>query len=214
MERNIAQWYIVGGVSIILALMLLLLEMLWLRTRGRKTENGELALTNERLRMATKGAWSVGWDWDVKSGRDHWFGDLQTMFGIPLIHLDGCIEDFHRRVHPEDREHVGRMVAAARQSREPYAAEFRVVRRDGVVRWITARGKFYYGADGEAVRMLGIALDITERKQIEDALKTSEEKFSTAFRQSPMSLSIATAQRRPLYRCKRNLPEEDRLEPR
>ena len=193
MERNIAQWYIVGGVSIILALMFLLLEILWLRTRGRKTEKA-LALTNERLRMAMEGAWSVGWDWDVKSGRDHWFGDLQTMFGIPQNTLDGRVEDFHRRVHPEDREHVGRMVAAARQSREPYAAEFRVVRRDGVVRWVTARGKFYYGADGEAVRMLGMALDITERKQIEDALKTSEEKFSKAFRESPMSLSIATAQ--------------------
>jgi len=186
------KWYIIGGISVILAQILLILELLWLRAKRIKTET-VLALTNDRLRLAMEGASSVGWDWDVKSGRDQWFGDLPTMFGIPLESLDGRVEDFHQRVHPDDRELVGKAVADAKQNRKPYAAEFRVVRTDGAVRWITSRGKFYYNAAGEAVRMLGTAIDTTEQKQIEEALKTSEEKFATAFRQSPMSLSIATA---------------------
>ena len=61
-------------------------------------------------------------------------------------------------------------VADARQNQKPYAAEFRVVRPDGSVRWITARGKFYYADDSDAVRMLGMAVDITERKMAEEAL--------------------------------------------
>jgi PAS domain S-box-containing protein len=186
------KWYIIGSVSVILAQMVLILEMLWLRARRRTTEK-ELAITNDRLRMAMEGARSVAWDWDVKSGRDHWFGDLQTMFGIPLDALTSRVEDFHRRVHPDDRELVGKAVSDAKLSRKPYIAEFRVVRTDGTVRWITARGKFYYTEDGDAARMLGIAVDSTERKQIEDALRTSEEKFSKAFHESPMSLTIASA---------------------
>ena len=186
------KWYIIGGISVILAQVLLILELLWLRARRIKTER-ELAITNDQLRLAMEGGSSVGWDWNVKTGRDQWFGDLRTMFGIPSHTMNGRVEDFHRRVYPEDRELVGKAVAAAKQGRKPYAAEFRVIRTDGVVRWITSRGKFYYSPGGEAVRMLGMAIDITEQKQIEEALKTSEEKFSKAFRHSPMSLSIATA---------------------
>ena len=55
---------------------------------------------------------------------------------------------------------------------------------------MTERGQFYYAANGDAERMLGMAVDITERKQSEEALKKSEEKFSKAFRESPMALAV------------------------
>ena len=65
---------------------------------------------------------------------------------------------------------VSRAVEDARQNRKPFAAEFRVVRPDGSVRWITARGNFHYADHSDAVRMLGMAVDITERKLAEEAL--------------------------------------------
>jgi len=161
--------------------------MPWLHTRRRKIQN-ELAITNERLRMALESGRSVGWDWDIRSGRDQWFGDLQTMFGIPSETYVGRIEDFHQRVHPDDRKLATKAVADARQSRLPYTAEFRVIRADGTVRWITARGKFYYAANGEAVRMLGIAVDITDRKQTEQALRESEERFRLVANNAPVMI--------------------------
>ena len=100
------------------------------------------------------------------------------------------MEDFHRLVHPEDKALVANAVADARRSRKPYAAEFRVLRPDGNVRWMTGRGQFYYDANGDAERMLGMSVDITERKLAEEALKKSEEKFSKAFRESPMALAV------------------------
>jgi PAS domain S-box-containing protein len=141
---------------------------------ARKLADEELVRTNERLRLSQEAGKSVGWEWDVKTGRDSWFGDLQTMFGIPSKTFEGRTEDFYRYVHVDDRQKVARAVAEARETRKPYAAEFRVIRHDGSVRWVNARGNFYYDAKGDAIRMLGMATDVTERKQVEDELKRSE----------------------------------------
>jgi PAS domain S-box-containing protein len=74
-------------------------------------------------------------------------------------------------VHPEDRQSEAKAVADARQSGTPYATEFRVVRPDGAVRWVGASGQFYYGTSGDPQRMLGMGLDITERKHAEESLR-------------------------------------------
>jgi PAS domain S-box-containing protein len=130
----------------------------------------QLSLANDRLHLAVESGKSVAWEWDLKTGRLSWFGDLQNMFGIPSDTYVGRREDLYRYVHPEDHELVAKAVEDARQSRKPYAAEFRVVRADGIVRWIAGRGQFYYGSHGDTQRMLGIAVDITERRQVQEAL--------------------------------------------
>ena len=140
----------------------------------RRLAEQELARSNERFRLAVEAGKSVGWEWDIKSGRDSWFGDLQTMFGIPSDMFVGRVGDFYGYVHPEDRQMVAKAVSDARQSRKPYAAEFRVVRLDGTVRWVSATGQFYYDSNGDAERMFGLAADITERKLAEERLREYE----------------------------------------
>jgi PAS domain S-box-containing protein len=149
---------------------------------ARKLAEVELARASDRLHDAMEAGKSVGWDWDVKTGRDSWFGDLQTIFGIPASTHIGRVEDFHRRVHPEDRELVAKAVKDAMQNRTPYAAEFRVLRSDSTVRWVAAQGKFHYSSDGEPERMLGIAVDITERKGAEEALRRKDIELAEAQR--------------------------------
>ena len=141
---------------------------------ARRLADQELSRTNERLRLALEAGKTVGWEWDIKSGRDRWCGDLRAMFGIPSDTFVGKTEDFYRYVHPEDRQLVAKAVADARENRKPYAAEFRVVRLDGTVRWIAAKGSFYYGPQGNAERMLGMATDITEHRQTEERLREYE----------------------------------------
>ena len=133
----------------------------------------------------------MGWDWDVKTGSDRWFGDLQTMFGMQSDTYYGHIEEFRRRIYPEDQALVWKAVADARQNREPFIAEFRVLRLDGTVRWVTERGQFYYAANGDAVRMLGMAVDITERKQAEQALREGEERFRLVANTAPVLIWMA-----------------------
>jgi PAS domain S-box-containing protein len=139
-----------------------------------------VALADNRLRLAMESGKTVGWDWDVKSGRDAWFGDLKTMFGIPSDSYVVRVEDFHRRIHPEDRGKVAKAVGEARQTRRPYESEFRVLWPDGTVRWVAASGAFHYAANGEPERMLGMAVDITDRKQAEARLRESEERLRQA----------------------------------
>src|SRR5262245_42068517 len=90
----------------------------------------ELGMANEWLRLALEAGKSVGWDWDVKSGRESLFGDLQTMLGIPSETYIGDIKDFRRRLHSDDAGPVWKAVQNAMRSHKPYIAEFRVVRRD------------------------------------------------------------------------------------
>jgi PAS domain S-box-containing protein len=139
-----------------------------------------LRFANNRLRLAMKSGKSVGWEWDVKSGRLSWFGDLQTHFGIASDTHVCRIEDFYRWVHPEDRERVTKAVKDAMQNRTPYAAAFRILWPDGTARWISAEGKFYYAANGEPERVLGISVDITDRRRAEEALRESEERLRLA----------------------------------
>jgi PAS domain S-box-containing protein len=163
--------YIVAAISLILLQAGLIVGLLWQMARRRRSE-AELRVTRDRLNMAVTAGTSVGWDVDYTSGRHRWFGDLNTIFGIAGSYFDGRLGNFIETVHPGDRERVRATIEGARVNRAPYAAEFRVVRPDGEVRWLSARGKFYFLPSGEAVRMLGIATDITDRKSAEEAINS------------------------------------------
>ena len=126
---------------VVIAAIVCLASVAFIKEHFAKSELiSQLSLANDRLHLAVEAGKSVGWEWDLKTGRLSWFGDLQTMFGIPSDTFVGRMEDFYRYVHPEDRQMEAKAVADARQSRKPYAAEFRVVRLDGTVRWVAATG--------------------------------------------------------------------------
>jgi len=183
--------YVLTGFFVILAQMVAILALLWQRAMRKETE-WALVHINEQLGFAMNAGSSVGWEWDIASGQNYWFGDLQSMFGIPSNTYLTQVGEFYRSVHPDDHDRVERAVEEARQNRALYNEEFRVIRRDGATRWIVARGEFEYSENGKARRMSGLAVDITDRKQMEEAVLKSEEKFSKAFRESPLALSLTS----------------------
>ncbi len=181
------KYLILVAIFVGLAEALLILGLLWQRARKKKIE-ARLLLTNDRLRSAMESGKSVGWEWDLKSGRNSWFGDLATMFGIKSDAYVGRAEDFKRYVHPEDQEQVSEAVAAARNSHKSYVAEFRVVWPDGTLRWVEATGEFRYSRNGEPERMLGMAADVTDRKRAEEAHRESEERFRLVTNTAPVMI--------------------------
>lgn len=146
-------------------------------TDFRQTDD-ERRLVDERLRLAMESGKLVGWEWDLTTDRDTWFGDLSTIFGIPSNVYVGHVDDFRRVVHPDDRGLVWKAVKESMESGTPYTAEFRIRWQDGTVRWVSARGQFYYSAGGIPERMLGIAVDITDRKDAEETLRRKERELN------------------------------------
>jgi len=161
----------------------------YLRSRQLLSDSN---IARDRLRIAMTCGKSVGWEWDLASGRDYWFGDLQNMFGIQSDTWSGPVDEFFRYVHHEDRQHVAQAVTDARINHTMYAAEFRVVRQDGAIRWVTATGSFYYAKSGQPQRMIGMAVDITERKRAEQTLRESEQRFRLVANTAPVMIWMSS----------------------
>ena len=183
---------IITGVLVLLAQTLVIIALLWQRAKRRQTE-AQLVRYSDQLRLAMESGKSVGWDWDLISGRDSWFGDLRTMFGISSDTFTGKVGDFYRYVHPEDRKQVSEAVAEARQEHKPYVAEYRILWPDGTIRWIVARGIFEYARNGAPTRMLGMAVDITDLKRAEEAERAAENRFKQFFDTLPEYCFVTSA---------------------
>jgi PAS domain S-box-containing protein len=190
--------YLLAGILLFLAQALIIVALLWQRARRRKVE-AALARSRDQLRLAMDAGKSVGWELDVKSGRDTWFGDLQSMFGISSDTFTGHLGDFYRYVHPEDRQRVAEAVSTSRQNREPYVAEFRIVWSDGTTRWVASRGEHEFAANGEAKRMFGMAVDITQSKQAEASLRESEARFRLVANTAPVMIWMSGPDRLCTY---------------
>jgi PAS domain S-box-containing protein len=138
--------------------------------------------SEERLRLAMDAGKLGGFEWDLASGRNPWFGGKHALLGITPADRSGSAQDFWDRVHPEDLDQLGKAVEIAKQNHRGFEQEFRVVWPDGTVRWLRSVGRFFYGPDGESERMLGISSDITERKLAEQALLQREADLKEAQR--------------------------------
>jgi len=161
------------GVGALLSIVFLVGER-----RANRARAHELGASDEQLRLTMEAARAVAWDVDLKRGEEVVFGDLPTLFGLPGHRHVGAVEDFLRRVHADDQAAVVRAVEQARTSRTIYRSTFRVVRTDGTVRHVAASGKFFYDASGEAFRMVGTALDVTERIEMENTLEETRARLS------------------------------------
>jgi PAS domain S-box-containing protein len=147
---------------------------------GRLFAERELSETNERLRLTMEAGGIGGWAWDIRSGKNLWFGQKHAQLGVrPEVHSES-VEEFWDRVHPEDRGWLQNIVQKAMENHAELDVEFRVVWSDGSVHWLGSRARFFYGADGEAERMLGTAADITQRKLAEEALSKVSQKLIQA----------------------------------
>ena len=147
-----------------------------------KQAQKELVHSADRLRLALESGKSLAFEWDLKTGRDTCFGDLQTILGIAETTLVGTIDNFRQGLHPDDRQRVLTAIDEAERRGIQYEEEFRIRWPDGTVRWVAARGRFSYAAAGQATHMLGIATDVTRRKQAEESLRRKESELTEAQR--------------------------------
>ncbi|HZA94265.1 MAG TPA: PAS domain S-box protein, partial [Gemmatimonadales bacterium] len=147
----------------------------------RKQTEAALRESEKRLAQAQEIAHLGSWEWDIHSDIVFWSDELFRICGLEPEGVAGAYQDFLALVQADDREMVASIIAEAMVSGAPFAFQHRIVRADGSVRVLQARGEVALDEASQPVRLQGTAQDVTELKQAEDALRVSEERFRTAF---------------------------------
>ncbi len=121
----------------------------------------------EKLRLAVDAAELMYWEWERDSDQLHWGRDPSSIVGTAGGRTTRWSE-YLEMVHPEDRERYLNRVTAAWEQAGPCSNEYRVIRQDGRVAWLSSHGKTLADASGRVHRMIGVSQDITERKRQEE----------------------------------------------
>lgn len=131
--------------------------------------------------LAVDAAEVGAFDWYLETDDLRWDDRLLKIFGLDDASFGGTIAAFNEIVHPDDRERVGRALRDAIDTCGRYAAEYRIVRPDGEVRWVSAHGRALAGPDGRAVRLVGAASDTTAAAEAETRVRRVLEAMPSAF---------------------------------
>jgi PAS domain S-box-containing protein len=159
-----------------------------------RAQQEALRESEARLSLAAAAARVHAWDWDIASGRVTWFGGLEQELGLPPGGFGGTKDAFRALVHPADLPGVDAALQKAFSGETPgYAAEYRMCRADGTLRWAAARGTVMRDADGRPVRVVGIDHDITDLKAIEAALHERERQQAAVAALGQFALRAPTA---------------------
>jgi PAS domain S-box-containing protein len=118
--------------------------------------------SEERLRLALTAAQMVVWDMDLQRHQVLCSANALDIWGLQ----EGTAEDFFAVIHPDDRQGVMQAAQGAMAGEEPYMQEYRVIDPRGTTRWINSQGQTYLDDAGRGVRLIGVSVDITERKQM------------------------------------------------
>ncbi len=147
------------------------LEQLQQEVAERQQVEVSLRESEERLRLALEVSQMGLWDWNIVTNKVIWSENYELLFGVLPGSFDGPYETFQKCVYPEDRQSVMQGIAHALEQKSDYNDEFRIVRSDQSVHWISAKGKFIYDDRGQAVRMIGVCMETTVCKQAEESTR-------------------------------------------
>jgi PAS domain S-box-containing protein len=156
------------------------------RVRAEEERRRSETLLREMERIAHIGSW----EWNLETGALWWSEELYPVYGVDPGSGPLTFERFADLVHPGDREMVRAVVTDALREGEAFAFDHRIVRPDGTVRTLHGRGRVLRDESGRPVRMVGSGQDITDRKQVEEALRRARDEAEAANRAKSDFLAV------------------------
>jgi signal transduction histidine kinase/CheY-like chemotaxis protein len=139
-----------------------------------ETALSALRENEERLLMSLDAGRMGIWDWDVTTNSLKWTDNLITLLGFPPGGFNGTFDALISVIHPDDRPGFQTAVDRTLALKSYFETEFRIVLPDGGIRWMAAKGRVFCGEHGEAIRVSGLGMDVTERHLLEEKLRKSQ----------------------------------------
>lgn len=149
----------------------------------RKRIEQALRESQERLELAMRGANDGLWDWNISTGETYYSPRYQEMLGYTEQEFKPKIDEFIQRIHPDDQKSVlNQIYKYIHHQYANYEIILRMQHKQGHYIWILSRGIGLPDRPGKMERIVGINIDITERKKVEEALKQAKEDAEAASR--------------------------------
>lgn len=144
----------------------------------------------QRLLLSQQAAGIGTFEWNIVTNAIQWTSELEQLYGMAPGSFDGTYQDWEKRVHPDDLVETRRCIEESIET-GTFQGEWRIKWPDGSVHWLTARGLVEKDEAGSPRRMLGVNIDITDRKQAEDALRRLNVELEDRVRERTLSLESA-----------------------
>jgi len=148
-------------------------RMIGVHTDITERKQAELALkkSEERSRLAQEAAHVGVWEWDIVNKRNYWSPEARKLYGATDDEVPSN-EGWRRRVNPEDVPLIDAAWNALREQKE-FEVELRLILDSGETRWLLTKGSAEYDASGNVSKLIGVNLDITERKKTEEYISNT-----------------------------------------
>ena len=132
---------------------------------------GKIEAVNTKLTEAQRLAHIGNWEWDIPGDNITWSDELYRIFGLVPREFEASFQTFLRYIHPEERDHVAKIIQDALFNQQPFSFYHRVVRPDGTIRILHGRGEVHVDDNKQPITMAGTAQDVTELKQAENEIR-------------------------------------------
>ncbi|MGH9938731.1 MAG: PAS domain-containing protein [Blastocatellia bacterium] len=144
-----------------------------------KRARESLRVNQERLNLAQKAARIGSFEWNIQTNVNIWSEEIEAIYGLPPGSFGGSHEAWLERVHPEDRRRAEQDVYRAFVDGE-FSSGWRTIWPNGAVHWLQAQGRVFFDEAGQPLRLVGVNMDVTERKRAEEDLRASERRLEIA----------------------------------
>ncbi|WP_372726135.1 PAS domain-containing protein, partial [Novipirellula sp.] len=151
----------------------------WDVTAAKESERRILA-SEERLRLALSAAELKLWQWHVNADQFYRSGELSKQSGIESAQPIGGLAEFLDLVHPDDRDHVEQTLRQSLEEGTPYRCEYRIRRSSKAYRWVMSLAHLSIKDSDSPLQMIGVELDITTRRESEEAIKSALENYESS----------------------------------